>query len=73
MCVPAFGSESERGPFVREVENRDEKRFEIESVTVTFWRYLRECLLAKSRTLQESFSSGEGRSILAQTGYNLSS
>ena len=37
-CVPAFGSESERGPFVREVENRDEKRFEIESVTVTFWR-----------------------------------
>ena len=35
-CVPAFGSESERGPFVREVENRDEKRFEIESVTVTF-------------------------------------
>ena len=36
--VPAFGSESERGPFVREVENRDEKRFEIESVTVTFWR-----------------------------------
>ena len=26
-CVPAFGSESERGPFVREVENRDEKRF----------------------------------------------
>ena len=49
-CVPAFGSESERGPFVREVENRDEKRFEIESVTVTFWRYLRECLLAKNRT-----------------------
>ena len=37
-CVPAFGSESERGPFVREVEKRDEKRFEIESVTVTFWR-----------------------------------
>ena len=37
-CVPAFGSESERGPFVREVENRDEKRFEIESVAVTFWR-----------------------------------
>ena len=26
-CVPAFGSESKRGPFVREVENRDEKRF----------------------------------------------
>ena len=37
-CVPAFTRESERGPFVREVENRDEKRFEIESVTVTFWR-----------------------------------
>ena len=25
--VPAFTRESERGPFVREVENRDEKRF----------------------------------------------
>ena len=25
-CVPAFTRESERGPFVREVENRDEKR-----------------------------------------------
>ena len=42
-------------------------------VAVTFWRYLRERFLAKSRTLQEGFSSGEGRSILAQTGYNLSS
>ena len=72
-CVPAFTCESERGAFVREVENRDEKRFEIESVTVTFWRYLRKCLLAKNRTLQEGFSGGEGRSILAQTGYNLSS
>ena len=27
-CVPAFVSESERGPFVGEVENRDKKRFE---------------------------------------------
>ena len=26
-CVPAFTRESERGPFVREVEQRDEKRF----------------------------------------------
>ena len=25
-CVPAFTHESERGPFVREVEKRDEKR-----------------------------------------------
>ena len=25
-CVPTFGNESERGPFVREVEKRDEKR-----------------------------------------------
>ena len=25
-CVPTFGSESERGPFVREVEKCDEKR-----------------------------------------------
>ena len=27
-CVLAFACESERGPFVGEVENRDEKRFE---------------------------------------------
>ena len=26
-CVPAFGSESERGPFMQEVEKRNEKRF----------------------------------------------
>ena len=26
-CVPAFTRESERGPFVGEVEKRDEKRF----------------------------------------------
>ena len=34
-CVPAFGSESERGPFVREVEKRDEKRFR-----TALWRQL---------------------------------
>ena len=27
-CVPTFACESERGPFVGEVEKRDEKRFE---------------------------------------------
>ena len=27
-CVPAFGSESKRGPFVREVENRNKERVE---------------------------------------------
>ena len=32
-CVPTFARESERGPFVGEVENRDEKRFEIEFET----------------------------------------
>ena len=37
-CISIFTRESKRGPFVREVENRDEKRFEIEPVTVTFWR-----------------------------------
>ena len=36
---------------------------------VTFGRYLRERFWTKSRTLQEGFSSGEGRSILVQTGY----
>ena len=45
-CVPAFACESKRGPFVREVE----KRFELEVVTVTFWRYLREWFWAKNRT-----------------------
>ena len=34
-CVPAFGSESERGPFVREVENRDEKRLGIKLMAAT--------------------------------------
>ena len=29
-CVSTFGSESKRGPFVREVENRDERWSEIE-------------------------------------------
>ena len=28
-CVPTFGNESEREPFVREVENWDEKRLGI--------------------------------------------
>ena len=68
-----FRSEGKRGPFVREVEKRDEKRFETELVPVTFCRYLRERFWTKSRTLQEGFSGGEGRSILVQTGYNLSS
>ena len=45
-CVPAFACESKRGPFVREVE----KLFELEVVTVTFWRYLREWFWAKNRT-----------------------
>ena len=31
-----------------------------------FWRYLRERYWTKSRTLQEGFSGGEGRSILVQ-------
>ena len=34
-CVPAFARESERGPFVREVENRDEKR-----LGTALWRQL---------------------------------
>ena len=46
--VPAFTRESERGPFAREVEKRDEKRFETELVPVTFWRYSRERFWAKS-------------------------
>ena len=29
-CVPAFDCESKRGPFVREVEKRDERWSEIE-------------------------------------------
>ena len=32
-CVPTFARESERGSFVREVENRDERWSEIEFET----------------------------------------
>ena len=39
--VPAFARESERGPFVGEVENRDEKRFEIEFETAALPDFLR--------------------------------
>ena len=45
-----FRSEGKCGPFVREVEKRDEKRFETELVPVTFWRYSRERFWVKSRT-----------------------
>ena len=41
-CVLGFARESKRGPFVREVENRDEKWFEMKLAAVTFGRYLRE-------------------------------
>ena len=71
--VLAFAREIKCEPFVREVEKRNGKQFKVGFVTVTFWRYLRERFWAKSRTLQEVFSSGGGRSILVQTGYNLSS
>ena len=33
-CVPAFTRESKRGPFVGEVEKRDEKRSEIELLLI---------------------------------------
>ena len=33
-CVPTFARESERGPFVREVENRDERWSEIELLLI---------------------------------------
>ena len=33
-CVPAFTRESERGPFVREVEKRNERRSEIELLLI---------------------------------------
>ena len=34
-CVPAFARESERGPFVSEVEKRDEKRLGIKFMAAT--------------------------------------
>ena len=71
--VLAFAREIKCEPFVREVEKRNGKQFKVGFVTVTFWQYLRERFWAKSRTLQEVFSSGGGRLILVQTGYNLSS
>ena len=33
-CVPTFACESERGPFVGEVEKRDEKRLGIKFMAV---------------------------------------
>ena len=33
-CVPAFECESERGPFVREVEKRDERWSEVELLLI---------------------------------------
>ena len=65
-CLPDFRSESKRGAFVREAENRDEKWFEMELAAVTFGRYLRERFLTKKRTLQGGFLSDESRSILVQ-------
>ena len=35
--VPTFACESERGPFVREVERRDEKRFGDKIYVGNFW------------------------------------
>ena len=34
VCIPAFGSESKRGPFVREVEKHDEGWSEIELLLI---------------------------------------
>ena len=38
-CVPTFTRESERGPFVREVEKRDEKRLGIKFMVVALSDY----------------------------------
>ena len=50
-CVPAFGSEGKRGPFVREVEKRDEKRFEIEFETAALPDFLRLPMVRGHREL----------------------
>ena len=39
-CVPAFTRESERGPFVQEVEKHDEKRFETKFMVATLQDFL---------------------------------
>ena len=38
-CVPTFARESKRGPFVREVEKRDEKRLGIKFMVVALPDY----------------------------------
>ena len=47
-CVPAFAHESERGPFVREVEKRDERWSEIELLLIVGATENREMYVYKS-------------------------
>ena len=39
-CVPAFARENERGPFVREVEKRNEERLGIKFMAVALPNFL---------------------------------
>ena len=47
-CVPAFACESKRGPFVREVEKRDERWSEIELLLIVGPTENREMYVYKS-------------------------
>ena len=47
-CVPAFGNVNKRGPFVREVEKRDERWSEIELLLIVGGTENREMYAYKS-------------------------
>ena len=47
-CVPAFDCESKRGPFVKEVEKRDERWSEIELLLIVGATENREMYVYKS-------------------------
>ena len=51
VSVPAFVRESERGPFVREVENRDEKRLGTALVTAVLPTFSRLLIVGGHREL----------------------
>ena len=54
-CIPAFTRESERGPFVREVEKRNERRSEIELLLIVRGTENREMYVYKSVAEQKGF------------------
>ena len=57
-CVPTFACESERGPFVREVEKRDERWSEVELLLIVGATENREMYVYKSVAESRYFAGG---------------